>query len=184
MLDSTVWEVMELLGGRTFLKEVHCWGAGFESYSSSPLPVCFPCFNTKAENVISQLPAPATCCSAFSTTMDLPSGIIIENKVYLLQIPLGHAILSQQNLQWICVFEARDAVFNRYPLHFLRLVLSLNLNSTVQLSWLPCVLQGGIRLSLPTQFRDCSHCWCLTCNSICCRSALSSPCVCSEHFTN
>lgn len=44
----------------------------------------------------------------------------------------------------------------------------------------------GIRLSLPTQFRDGSHCWCLTCccNSTCCRSAPSSPCVCSEHFTS
>lgn len=47
---------------------------------------------------------------------------------------------------YVCL-EARDAVFNRYPLYFLRQVLSLNLNSAVQLSWLTRVLQGSVSLS-------------------------------------
>lgn len=54
---------------------------GFEGYSLPHPTCCSLCFLKRGENVVSQLPAPATWCHVFPTTMDsIP--LELKSKMY------------------------------------------------------------------------------------------------------
>jgi hypothetical protein len=77
-------EVVELSGHKALLEEVYYWVWALSVLSFAPLLVCALCFLYTVEDVISQLPALATCHHVFPQHMDSPSGKVIPNKHFLL----------------------------------------------------------------------------------------------------
>lgn len=83
-LVALLEEVVELLGHKALLEDVHYWARAVSVHSFAPLLVCALYFLYMVEDMIGQLLALVTCCHVFPQLMDSPSGTVIPNKCFLL----------------------------------------------------------------------------------------------------
>lgn len=75
-VGGTVWEGYSIFTARSIAGGSMSLGKAFKIYSLAPIPICYFWYLACQQNVISQLPALATCCHAIP-----PSGTVSKNKL-------------------------------------------------------------------------------------------------------